>query len=260
MTLSPVRSQLLQSTPRIKHGFFTRQGGVSEGLYASLNISYSPGDEPANIGENRKRVAAWFEVPEPRLITLKQERKDRVLIHTSAPEDLSTLPAADAHVTSLPGLILGILTADCVPVMLTDTKHAIIGAAHAGWQGVHLGIVEKTIAAMETLGANREQLIAATGPAIAQANYEVGPEFYQRFIDLSADYKAFFSPPDATNHYRFDLKGAVAYQLRAAGIKTIDVIPNDTYAEATQFYSYRRSCHKGEGAYGNQLSAIMLGA
>lgn len=239
----------------IAHGFFTRQGGVSEGLYAGLNVGVGSQDVPERIRENRARVAGWFGADLDHLATLYQVHSpDVVVIDGPVSGDR---PKADGQVTARPGIVLGVLTADCGPVLFADRNAGVIGAAHAGWKGALDGVLENTIARMEQLGARRENIVASLGPSIAQRNYEVGPEFHDRFVARDADWARFFMPSGREGHYLFDLPSLTVSRLRAAGVKA-DNLDICTYADEDRFFSYRRTTHRKEPDYGRQISAIML--
>jgi hypothetical protein len=254
---SPLTSPLLGDlgSDGIVHGFFTRQGGVSEGLYAGLNVGLGSADEPARVHENRARVAAWFGSEPERLVSLYQIHSPDVVTLDAPPS--GERPRADAQVTATPGLILGILTADCGPVLFADPEARVIGAAHAGWKGALDGVLENTIAAMEALGARRDCIVASLGPSISQANYEVGPEFHERFLARDPAWSTFFRPSDRPGHHRFDLPGLTVGRLRAAGIRA-ENLGLCTYADEDRFFSYRRTTHRSEPDYGRQISAIMI--
>lgn len=241
--------------PRIRHGFFTRKGGVSEGIYRGLNVGLGSADERERVEENRARVAAFFGQPVSRLATQHQVHSPTVVTITAADD----LPRnhADAMVTAVPGVILGVLTADCGPILFADAKAGVIGAAHAGWKGALDGVLENTIAAMEALGAKREQIIAVLGPSIAQPHYEVGPEFVARFIERNADYARYFIPSEKPGHSMFDLPGLTVDRLKAAGVEASS-LGLSTYPDDERFFSFRRTTHAGEPDYGRQISAIEL--
>ncbi len=244
----------LLDSPAIAHGFFGREGGVSEGLYAGLNCGPGSADNKAHVAENRARVAHALGMMPERLCTLYQIHSPNVVI-VHEPY-VGTPPQADAHVTNVRGITLGILTADCAPVLFADVAAGVIGAAHAGWKGAHGGVVESTVIAMEKLGAKREHIAAVIGPCIQQNSYEVGAEFIARF---TADEQAqFFIPSDRAGHHRFDLPAYVTQTARAAGLQRVAVIAMDTCSNAAQFFSYRRTTLRGEPDYGRQISAIAL--
>ena len=241
----------------IRHGFFTRQGGVSDGIYASLNCGFGSRDRTDDVAENRSRVARTLAVNRPALNTVHQVHSADVTTVTTAWEPAAA-PRADAMVCRTPGIAIGVLTADCGPILLADAEAGVIGAAHAGWRGALNGIVEATIGAMCDLGAGRERIAAALGPCIAQASYEVGPEFRDAFLDADAANDGFFVSSDRPNHFRFDLPGYVDERLARAGIATVERLDVDTYAEADRCFSYRRATHAGEDDYGRLISAIAL--
>lgn len=253
---SYITSESLAALPGVKHGFFTRQGGVSQGLYASLNCGPGSADEPAAVAENRARVVEALGLPAGALVTLYQHHSPDV-IEVSEPWG-NERPKADAMVTKTPGLALGILTADCVPVLLADPDAGVIGAAHAGWKGALGGVVEATLAAMERLGAARAAICAAVGPAIEQRSYEVGPEFPGRFADQDPANERFFMESEREGHFLFDLKGYVASRLAGAGLGRVEISPADTRAEKERFFSYRRATLAGEPDYGREVSVIAL--
>jgi YfiH family protein len=244
------------SLPRIAHGFFGRQGGVSEGIYASLNCGPGSGDDRAKVIENRRRVTETFG-PGARLLTLYQIHSPKAVTVT-APWEIGESPEADAMVTNLPRLALGTLTADCAPVLLADVEAGVIGAAHAGWKGAQDGVVESTVAAMERLGAARGRIAAAVGPCISQANYEVDSEFRASFTQADSANARFFAPSERDGYFRFDLQAYVAMRLDDAGIADVEALSACTYARAGDFYSFRRATHAGEKDYGREVSAIML--
>jgi YfiH family protein len=248
--------------PGIAHGFFGRIGGVSEGIYASLNCGPGSRDSRDAVLENRARCAAALG-PAAHLVTLYQIHSGEAVTVT-APWDIPANPKADAMVTDRAGIALGILTADCAPVLLADDQARVIGAAHAGWNGALAGVTDSAIAAMIGLGARREHIRAAIGPCIGQAAYEVGPEFPPRFLAQDAAHARFFTPsaPSLTRknegHWQFDLSGYVAHRLVQAGIGAVENLARCTYEDEAAFFSYRRATHRGEPDYGRQISAIML--
>jgi YfiH family protein len=247
----------LNDLAAVRHGYFTRQGGVSEGLFTSLNCGFGSGDAPAHVAENRRRAMAMIDLDAERLVTAYQVHSPDV-VEVKEPWAREDAPRADAMVTRARGLALGILTADCVPVLLADSEAGVVGAAHAGWKGALTGVAEATVAAMVELGATAERIVAGIGPAICQRSYEVGPEFPAPFLEqdpLNVDY---FCPGAREGHSHFDIKGYVARRLAAAGVKTIQTLPCDTCAEEERFFSYRRACHRQEKDYGRGLSAIYL--
>ena len=250
MTVDVVRAAALAETP---HGFLGRRGGVSSGVLAGLNCGWGSDDDRTAIVENRRRAVAAI-LPGARLVTVHQVHSADVVVAGDWPDDAR--PQADALVTDRPGLLLGILTADCAPILLADSQAGVIGAAHAGWRGAVAGVAASTVAAMETLGARRDRIVAAVGPCIARANYEVDHAFAER---LGPDADRFFTDgPSGKPH--FDLESFVVASLAEAGIGRIEASGLDTYAEPDRFYSYRRATHRGEPDYGRQLSLIALDA
>ena len=241
----------------VRHGFFTRENGVSQGVYASLNCGTGSCDEPARVLENRRRAAACLGRTGDKLVTLYQVHSARAVRISAIPASPNAVSKADGMVTDRPGIILGILTADCVPILLADAGNGIIGASHAGWKGALAGIVENTVAAMVSAGARRESVVAATGPCIGRESYQVGPELRERFVGVDADSARHFRPDSDPERYLFDLRAYVRSRLERAGIGEIAALPHDTYADRA-FFSYRRACHRGERDYGRSLSAIVL--
>ncbi len=243
--------------PSMAHGFFGRAGGLSTGLYRGLNCGLGSNDDAATVQKNRARVASVLRFEPADLLTVYQIHSADVVTITErhAYEDA---PQADAMVTKTPGLGLGILTADCAPILLADQKSGVIGAAHAGWKGAIGGVLENTVQAMEALGAARGDIHAAIGPTISQANYEVGPEFKARFLEEDASNEKFFEPSSKENHQQFDLPGFVHARLSAAGIGEIIDTACCTYADEARYFSYRRSTHRDEPDYGRNISVIGL--
>ncbi len=239
----------------VGHGFFTRAGGLSKGLYEGLNVGYGSGDARDAVTENRRRVAEWLGVGIDELLTVHQVHSPHAIIVDAAFG--GTRPEADALVTDRTGLALGALTADCGPILFADGKARVIAAAHAGWKGALTGILENTVAAMELLGAERENITAVLGPSISQENYEVGPEFVERFVNHNPANRTFFRPSGTPGHALFDLNGYTVARLTAAGVNATQT-GHCTYAEEERFYSYRRATHRGETDYGRQISAIVL--
>lgn len=253
----PIISPLFDEATRkgIRHGFFTRKGGVSEGLYRGLNVGLGSDDAREKVEENRRRVSGWFGLAPDRLATVNQVHSPDVVV-VDATYD-GNRPKADALVTASPGVILGVLTADCGPVLFADAEAGVIGAAHAGWKGALGGVLENTILAMQSLGARREAITACLGPSISGANYEVGPEFVDRFLAQNADFAVFFRPSSKPGHAMFDLQGLTVKRLTDAGIRA-ESLNICTYADPDSFYSYRRTTHAGEPDYGRQISAIAI--
>jgi YfiH family protein len=253
-----LKSGGLSAAPSVSHGFFGRTGGVSTGIFASLNCGPGSGDERELVGENRKRaLAALSDNAATQLLTLYQIHSAKVVSVTEGWK-IGKGPQADAMVTNVPGLPLGILTADCVPVLLADAEAGVLGAAHAGWKGALSGVTDSVLATMEELGAQRSHIAAAIGPCISQKNYEVGVEFRAHFEQADKTNARWFIPSDKADHFRFDLPGYVENRLHAAGVLNVARIDRCTYSEEADFFSYRRATHRGEPDYGRQLSAIML--
>lgn len=237
------------------HGFLGRAGGVSEGIYAGLNIGLGSDDDRDTIMENRRRAVESL-MPGGELVTVHQVHSADVVTVTG-PLPLDQRPQADAMVTDQPNLLLGILTADCVPVLFHDPKANVIGAAHAGWKGALAGVTDNVITAMEALGSDRDNIACAIGPCIAQTSYEVDAVFRTRFIEDDVANDRFFAAgkPD---HFQFDIEDYVAVRLQAAGITKVEKLGLDTYAHEDRYFSYRRSCHRDEAGYGRQVSLIGL--
>jgi hypothetical protein len=249
-------SPLLAALPGLRHAFFTREGGVSEGIYAGLNGGLGSHDTPAHVQENRRRIAARMGVGPDRFLTAFQVHSPDVAVATK-PWDEASRPRADAMVTAVEGLALGITTADCGPVLFADSKARVIGAAHAGWKGAFTGVLESTIEAMEKLGARRADTMVAIGPLIRQPSYEVGAEFVERFTTADPAHARFFIASAREGHAMFDLGGFIRMRLERAGVGSIDDTGVDTYADE-HFFSYRRSVHRKEPDYGRQIHAIVL--
>ncbi len=252
MTLEILRSDLLADVP---HGFFTRKGGASSGIYAGLNCGPGSSDQREAVALNRARAAAAMDVAPERLLSLHQYHSAEVVVVGA--EGWADRPRADGMVTATAGVALGILTADCAPVLLADRAAGVVAAAHAGWRGALDGVLEATVAAMVRLGARREAVVAAVGPSISQRHYEVGPEFFDEFRAEEAGLERFFIP-GAGDRLRFDLPGYVLHQLREAGVGEAGWIGRCTYDDPERFFSYRRTTHAGEPDYGRLLSAIRL--
>jgi polyphenol oxidase len=252
MTLDILTSDLLDG---VRHGFFSRRGGASSGIYSGLNCGPGSSDQREMVAMNRGRVAAALGVAPGKLLSLHQVHSTDVVV--AGPEGWDERPRADAAVTVAPGLAIGVLTADCAPVLFWDPEAGVIGAAHAGWRGALEGVLEATLAAMERLGARRAAVRAAVGPTISQRAYEVGPEFFERFRDEDPDYGRFFAPGGG-DRLRFDLPSFVLHRLREAGAGEAAWIGACTYSDPDRFFSYRRSTHAGEPDYGRLISAITL--
>jgi len=249
-------SPLLSAIPGLRHAFFTRDGGVSEGIYASLNGGIGSNDDPANVAENRRRMAEQMGVTPKHFLSVHQTHSPNVVV-TSGPWQGPSRPLADAIVTRTEGLAIAATAADCGPILLVDPNARVIGAVHAGWKGALTGIVESTVDAMEKLGAERSSIVAAIGPLIRQHSYEVGGEFVERFIEADAENALFFIPAAREDHAMFDLAGFIRMRLENTGVLMIDDIGVDTYSDE-RFYSYRRSVHRKEPDYGRHVHAIAL--
>ncbi|MCC7427330.1 MAG: peptidoglycan editing factor PgeF [Alphaproteobacteria bacterium] len=243
--------------PRLRHGFFTRAGGVSDGPFASLNCSLSGKDELARVLENRARAVAAFGLPPAALVGLFQIHSPTVAV-VERPWGVDGRPQADASVTRLRGVALGIVTADCAPVLLADAEAGVIGAVHAGWRGAVAGVLEATVAVMVKLGARASAIAAAIGPCIRQPSYEVGPDLCAALLAADAAHARFLAPGRRAERWQFDLAGFCADRLAAAGVATVETVPADTLADAARFFSYRRTTLEGGGPLGHQLSAIAL--
>ena len=254
MEVEVIRSRALDG---VAHGFLGRKGGVSEGIYAGLNVGLGSDDDRPAVIENRRRAVDAI-LPGATLARVHQiHSPDVVLVQQHIADEEP--PRGDAMVTKFPGILLGIVTADCVPVLFADTAAGVIGAAHAGWKGAIAGVLENTISLMEELGAERDRIRCAIGPCISQKSYEVDEAFFRHFVDQAALNERFFSD-GKIGHYQFDIEGYVASRLAAAGIRTVQCLGEDTYSQPDRFFSYRRSCHLGEPGYGRQLSLIGLRA
>ena len=241
----------------LPHGFLGREGGVSTGLYAGLNVGLGSADDPAAVRENRVRATEAI-LPGAALATLHQVHSAEAVIVAESPGDTAR-PHADALATDRPGLLLGILTADCAPVLLADARAGVVAAAHAGWKGALGGITDAAIAAMERLGADRSRIVAAIGPCIARPSYEVDEAFLRRFFQADPESERFFAD-GAPLRYHFDLEAYVAARLATAGIARVEALSLDTYADKASFFSYRRATHRGEPDYGRQIALIGLPA
>jgi YfiH family protein len=251
-----VSSDVMSAIPGLRHAFFTREGGVSDGIYAGLNGGLGSNDQPDAVRENRRRMAAHLGVAPEQFLSVHQIHSPDVVVATG-PWDGAVRPKADALVTATPNLAIGVTTADCGPILFADPERCVIGAAHAGWKGALTGVLEATLQAMEQLGAERGRTIAAIGPLIRQQSYEVGAEFVTRFIDDDAEHARFFLPSAREGHAMFDLGGFIRMRLENAGVLLIDDLGLDTYADE-RFFSYRRSVHRKEPDYGRHVHAIML--
>ena len=255
MGAEPVELIRAASLGAIPHGFLGRRGGVSGGVHAGLNVGFGSDDERGAVAENRARAVAAV-LPGAALVTVHQVHSPEVVTVT-APWPDDSRPPADALVTDRPGLLLGVLTADCAPVLLADARAGVIGAVHAGWKGALAGVTDAAVAAMEVLGAKRERIAAAVGPCIAQASYEVDDDFEARFV-VADTFNARFFHMAREGHAWFDLEGYVAARLDAVGVGTVEKLGLDTYADPSRFFSYRRATHRGEPGYGRQIALIGL--
>lgn len=254
-TISPIKSPSLSALSGISHSFFTRQGGVSKGIYHGLNAGLGSNDRRADVEENRRRMAHSLRVAENRLASPYQVHSPDVIITEQAWHD--ERPKADGIVTNQRGLALGIVTADCGPVLFADAEAGVIGACHAGWKGALTGVLENTVASMVELGAQASNITAILGPTISQANYQVGPDFPAPFIAQKASNSKYFSTSDKANHFQFDLTDYIVDRLAATGVNS-GAVYRCTYGEEDNFFSYRRTTHRSEADYGRQLSAIVL--
>jgi polyphenol oxidase len=253
-----LQAKSLAALAGIRHAFFTRDGGVSEGIYATLNGGVGSNDDRARVAENRARMAAALGVAPGALVTPYQIHSADVVV-AETPWTHATRPRADAVVTRVPGIAIGVSTADCGPVLLADPEARVIGAAHAGWRGALAGITDAAITAMEHLGAQRRRIVAAIGPLIRQPSYEVGAELVDTFVAADTANARFFRPAAQAGHAMFDLPGYVAARLANAGIGAIEDLGTCTYADARCFFSFRRTTHRGEPDYGRHVNAIVIG-
>ncbi|CTQ51925.1 Laccase domain protein YfiH [Roseibium album] len=241
----------------LRHGFFTRRGGVSNGIYQSLNIGVGSDDARDMVLENRNRVASEMGVVADLLISPYQIHSPDV-ITVSGPFEDRAERKADALVTNTPGLAIGVSTADCGPVLFADPEARIVGAAHSGWKGAISGVLQNTVTSMEALGATRANIIAVLGPTISQRAYEVGPEFQKRFVQDAADNQRYFNASEQAEHFMFDLPAFITDRLRQIGLANVADLAECTYADEDRFFSYRRTTHRKEPDYGRQISAIVL--
>jgi YfiH family protein len=255
MEAEPVEALRSEALAGVRHGFLGRRGGVSGGICAGLNVGFGSSDDREAIRENRRRAVATV-APGAELATLHQVHSADAL-YVAAPFPDDGRPAADAMLTDRPGLALGILTADCAPVLFADREAGVIAAAHAGWKGALAGVIEASVAEMERLGAQRGRIAAAVGPCIGGRSYEVDEGFLRRFAKADPQYERFFTPGRLGRH-QFELEGFVLSRLAAAGLVRIDALGEDTYSQPERFFSYRRATHRGEPDYGRQISLISL--
>ncbi len=246
----------LSAIPGLRHAFFSREGGVSGGIYAGLNGGLGSNDDPAHVAENRRRMAEAMGVAPTHFLSLHQVHSPDAVVVTGPWPD-APRPRADALITRTAGLAIGVTAADCGPILFVDPNARVIGAAHAGWKGALTGVVESTVDTMEKLGAERSGIVAAIGPLIRQPSYEVGDEFVERFVEADAENALFFIPAARENHSMFDLAGFIRMRLENAGVLMIDDIGLDTYSDE-RFYSYRRTVHRKEPDYGRHVHSIVL--
>jgi polyphenol oxidase len=239
----------------ISHGFFTREGGYSTGIFSSLNCGLGSGDDIETVGRNRAKVSAMLHVPPSHLVSAFQIHGADVAV-VEAP--FSERPQVDGLVSRTRGIALGILTADCGPVLFADEKAGVIGACHAGWKGAVAGVTDSTVIAMEKLGATRENIIAVLGPTISQGAYEVGPEFPKPFLQQNSSHQKYFIPSLRNDHYMFDLPAYLVDRMKAFGISRVHDLALCTYADESRFFSYRRATHRAEKDYGRLISAVAL--
>lgn len=254
--MTPLQSSHLSGLDGVAHGFFGRRGGVSKGIFASLNCGFGSNDDAAAVLENRTRVATWLGTHEPRLLTAYQVHSAEA-VNVIAPWERGDAPKADGMATKVHGIALGVLAADCAPVLFADASAGVVGSAHAGWKGALGGVVESVVDLMETLGAKRARIRAAIGPCISQASYEVGPEFQTRFVDHAGENAGYFVPSTRADHWQFDLPGYVRARVAAAGVE-VHAVGACTYEDEKGLFSFRRATHRVEPEYGRNLSAIML--
>jgi YfiH family protein len=256
MSIPPFISAASLSHSGIRHAFFTRDGGVSRGVYASLNGGTGSRDDPENVRENRNRMAAALGVPSERfLVPFQVHSADAIVVNEPWQ---GARPRCDGVVTNVPGLALGVTGADCGMLLFSDARAGVIAAAHAGWKGALRGIIEATVAQMEKLGARRSDIAVALGPTIGGKSYEVGPEFRARFVDCDSKNQSFFTRSERDGHSYFDLPGFIAMRANEANVGSFEDLALDTYADETRFFSYRRVTHRGEPDYGRLIAAITL--
>ncbi|MBX9684468.1 MAG: peptidoglycan editing factor PgeF [Hyphomicrobium sp.] len=255
--LTPIQAPILTAHSNIRHGFFTRAGGTSSGLYASLNCGLGSADDYNGVLENRRLVADHLGAQNGRVVTLHQEHGNITRTVTAAiPRD--RVPNADAIVTKTPGLAIGVLTADCGPILLADAEVGIVAATHAGWRGALDGIVQSTVTEMVRIGARRERIVAAVGPCISQQAYEVGPELETEFLVKDLMNAGFFIIPPGSSKPHFDLSGYIVHQLKGVGVAKVETMAICTYENESEFFSYRRATHQKQADYGRQISAIVV--
>jgi len=252
-----ITAPALADLPGVRHGWSTRAGGVSEGIYGSLNTGLGSADDRARVLENRGRIAEALGVARGAMVTCHQVHSPDVVVAT-APWGPEENPKADALVTDRPGLAIAVSSADCGPVLFADAEARVVGAAHSGWKGAFVGVLEATVDAMERLGAARGRIRAVLGPTISAAAYEVGPEFVDRFAAAGEDVARWFRPSDRDGHAMFDLPAYIVFRLTRAGVGDVGDLGICTYADEARFFSYRRTTHRGEPDYGRHLAGIVL--
>jgi YfiH family protein len=250
-------TDFLSHAENIRHGFFTREGGISQGIYKSRNCGFGSGDRPEKVHQNREIALKELGLKGAVLATVQQVHSTMV-VEVVEPWKRENMPKADGMVSRTEGVALGILTADCAPVLFADSNARVVGAAHAGWRGAKDGILRATIEAMVELGSDVRNIKAAVGPCIRQPSYEVGPEFQRAFIVEDSSAETFFIPSSQPDYFMFDLAGFVERQIRSLGLWQVDIVDVDTYRDENCFFSYRRATHRGESDYGRGLSAIIL--
>lgn len=253
----PVEARVLSDLRRVRHGFFTRHGGVSDGYYASLNCAYRSRDERGNVTENRARVARAVGA-DPRALVTGYQVHGVAVATVYRPWSVESRPEVDALVTAKPGVALGVTIADCAPLLFADVEAGVIGVAHAGWKGALAGIAEATVEAMEAIGAARANIAAAIGPCIGPESYEVGPEFREKFLAADPASARFFREGTRPDHPLFDLPGYVRARLDALGLGAVEVTGQDTRPDESDFFSYRRACINQDPGFGHNLAAILI--
>jgi polyphenol oxidase len=252
-----LQAKSLSRLDGIRHGFFTRAGGVSEGIYTSLNGGVGSNDDAQRVGENRVRMARALHAEPANFVTCFQIHSPDVVV-AEKPWTAEARPRADAIVTQVPGIAIGVSTADCGPLLFADAQACVIGAAHAGWRGAFAGVIENTVAVMEKFGADRGRIVAALGPLIRKQNYEVSQSFVDQFLRADRDHVRFFSAASREGHSMFDLPGFVTARIEQSGITLFEDLELCTYADESRFYSYRRSVHRAEPDYGRHVNAVIL--
>ena len=253
-----ITASTIESLNGVRHAFFTRDGGVSEGHFANLNCGFGSGDERERVAENRRRAMRGLGHSGDDLVTVRQVHS-ATAISVESPWAPANAPVADAMATRTPGIALGVLSADCAPVLFADADAGVVGAAHAGWRGLRAGVLEATLQTMIDLGAGVSAIATAVGPCIGRDSYEVGPEFHAEFLADDAGNGDFFVADGASTLFRFDLAGYAVRRLKDTGCATVQYVEGDTFADEARFFSYRRNAKQGVSDYGRNLSAIVLG-